>query len=197
MAVAFVSLSLVSCGDDKGKVIPRARLAEIYADMLITDQWISSTPGLRRVADTTLVYEAVLNTYGYTSADYRMSVDKYMDDPERFSRILRTSVKILDRKVLHLNKRKAELEYIKEQEERFEELRFESDLDMEKVSPYLFSSPYEHYYDSLTVEQDSASRVYRLVNIERADTLFEGLRMVVKDTLQVKDTVSVSDKVLE
>ena len=86
--VAAVSLFfLISCGGDKEKVIPRSKLAEIYAEMFITDQWLGANPSLRRSADTSLVYAPILEKYGYTSADYRKSVDMYMDDPERFSRI--------------------------------------------------------------------------------------------------------------
>ena len=79
-------LSLVSCSGDDGKVIPRSKLAEIYAEMFVTDQWLMDTPGVRRLADTSLVYEPILRKYGYTSEDYRVSVDRYMDDPELLKR---------------------------------------------------------------------------------------------------------------
>ena len=80
-----------SCRKDEAEVIPRAKLSKIYAEMLVTDQWITTTPGIRMIADTSLVYEPILQKYGYDSDDYRKSVDHYMNDPERFSRILRTS----------------------------------------------------------------------------------------------------------
>ena len=99
---------LCSCGERDGKVIPRGELAEIYAQMLLMDQWIVGTPGARQIADTTLVYEPILNEYGYTKADYRKSVDVYMNDPERFSRILRTTVEIFDEMLKDLEVRKAE-----------------------------------------------------------------------------------------
>ena len=47
-----------------------------------------------------------------------------------------------------------------------------------------------HYYDSLAVEQDTML-VYRLKNIESLDTLYDGLRMIVKDSLEIEDTVIV------
>ena len=89
LALAMI-LTLASCIGGGDRVIPRAKLAEIYAEMFITDQWISGTHSVRRQADTSLVYEPILAKYGYTSADYRRSVDKYMDDPERYGRILRS-----------------------------------------------------------------------------------------------------------
>mgnify|MGYP003445798638 FL=1 len=53
-------LVLSSCGKDEAEVIPRAKLAKIYAEMLVTDQWVTSTPGVRMIADTSLVYEPIL-----------------------------------------------------------------------------------------------------------------------------------------
>ena len=80
-----------SCKKDEAEVIPRGKMADIYAEMLMTDQWISSTPGVRMIADTSLVYEPILQKYGYDKYDYIKSIDHYMNDPERFSRILRSS----------------------------------------------------------------------------------------------------------
>lgn len=184
-AVLFLS----SCTGDGGKVIPRSKLAEIYAEMLITDQWISDTPGLRRTADTSLVYEPIFQKYGFTTADYRMSVDKYMDDPERFSRILRTTVQILDKKIVELNVEKEEQERLKALKARLEKMRIKSDFKPEEFFPYLFDEPYVHYYDSLSVEPDSVLMVYRLSNIDRSDTLFDGIRIIVRDTAAVVDTI--------
>ena len=77
-AIAILS----SCsGKDGRTVIPRRQLAKIYAEMLVTDQWITSTPGMRMIADTSLVYIPILEKYGYDLDDYLKSVDVYMDDP--------------------------------------------------------------------------------------------------------------------
>lgn len=188
-------IGLASCSGGRDKVIPRAKLAEIYAEMLVTDQWITSTPGVRREADTSLVYEPILEKYGYTSADYRKSVDRYMDDPERFSRILRTSADILEKKLDELKKRKEEIDHLRALELLLRQLKYESDFRAEEFFPYLFDEPYVHYYDSLDVQPDSVLQIYRLKNIDRVDTLYDGLRMVLKDSLAVKDTVQVSDSI--
>ena len=53
--------------------------------------------------------------------------------------------------------------------------------------------PYVHYYDSLTFEPDSML-VYRLVPIERADTLYDRLEMIiVSDSLSLRDTIQALD----
>jgi hypothetical protein len=112
----------VSCAEREGKIIPRGELAEIYAQMFLMDQWINSNPRTRHMADTSLVYEPILNRYGYTSADYRASVDKYMDDPERFSIILRTTVSIFDKKLKELELKRLEQEREEELLRRIEKL---------------------------------------------------------------------------
>lgn len=191
--ILVVSLFLVSCSGDEEKVIPRAKLSEIYAEMFLADQWIMSTPGVRHMADTSLVYAPILEKYGYTPADYRMSVDKYMDDPERFSRILRETARILEKRMDVLNKRKEELDHIKALELLLDQLKYESDFKAEEFFPYLFDEPYVHYYDSLDVRPDSVLMVYRFINIDRADTLFDGVRIVIRDSLAMKDTLTQND----
>ena len=65
-----------SCKKDEAEVIPRGKMADIYAEMLMTDQWISSTPGVRMIADTSLVYEPILQKYGYDKYDYIVVMDR-------------------------------------------------------------------------------------------------------------------------
>ncbi len=182
--MAAIMTLFSSCGRDEAKVIPRNTLAEIYAEMFVTDQWINSTQGVRRMADTSLVYEPILEKYGYDSEDYRKSIDKYMDDPERFSRILRTTGEILDKRIAEL----------KVEQEKLEALaripKIESDFEVGDYVPYWNDEYYVHYYDSLDVVLDSATRMYLLKSIERGDTLYDRIRMV-KPAPVVKEDTSV------
>ena len=192
---AFLSvLLLFSCGFREAKVISRKDMARIYAEMLLTDQWIVTNPSMRRVADTSLVYEPILNRYGYTIEDYILSVNKYMDDPERYSRILRTTGEILDEKLSALNDRKEQLEKEAALRRALEEIRIEAEIDIAEYFPYLFDEPYVHYYDSVAVELDSMM-VYRLRNVERTDTVFDGIKVIVKDTLAAGDSLALPDTV--
>ena len=168
-AMLFLCLA---CSQDKTSVIPRGKLAKIYAEMLLMDQWAQSESFLRNTADTSLVYEPIFQKYGYDTEDYIKSVDYYMNDPERFSRILRQTAEILDARIDELNALKNALK-------RQEEINtFVTDFNIAEFYPYLSEEPYVHYYDSLAVEADSF-KVYRIVPIERADTLFDRLRMIV------------------
>ncbi len=197
MSVAIVFA--VSCSRDEAKVIPRPQLSEIYAEMLLTDQWILSTKGVRLIADTSLVYKPILEKYGYTTEDYMKTVDVYMDDPERFAKVLRTTSEILGERQDKLRKKKERLdaEAAREKERKKMEDILRSDLDMSEFFPYLHGEPYVHYYDSLSFEPDSALLIYRLVSIERADTIYDRIRMIVKtDTLSVCDSVPSKDTVV-
>ncbi len=185
-ALAAVMVVFASCSRG-AEIIPRKKMAEIYAEMLVTDQWISTTPGIRHIADTSLVYEPILDKYGYDSDDYRASVDKYMDDPERFSRIFRTAGEIMDKRLAELRKEQARLDAIAALP------KIKSDFRVEEFVPYWGDEPYVHYYDSLDVYLDSATRVYKYVSVARGDTLFDGIRIIVPDSLNVADSLAQTD----
>lgn len=187
MAVCLSLSALFSCGGDEPVVIPRAKLSEIYAEMLVTDQWIISTPSVRQIADTSLVYEPILNKYGYTREDYNRSVGHYMDDPERFARIFRTTAEILDERIKELEIRKQEED--RAEMRRLQAEKFRPDIDPEELFPYVFKEPYVHYYDSLTFEPDSTA-IYRLLPVETVDTVYDWVEMIVKS-----DTVALADSI--
>ena len=106
--LAACILIISSCKRGDEKIIPRKDMAKIYAEMLVVDQWVQLDQAVRKTMDTTLVYEPILEKYGYDSDDYRNSVYKYLDDPERFSRILREAAEIIDKRLVVLRKLKAE-----------------------------------------------------------------------------------------
>ena len=80
------ALALAGCRDSH--LIPRSEMADIYYDLFLTDQVVRESSDLRSRADTTLVYEAVFNRYGYDTDDFQYSVRYYLRDPERFAKIL-------------------------------------------------------------------------------------------------------------
>ena len=195
---AFAVLLLAGCNEKDGKVIPRGTLAEIYAEMLVVDQWIANDMSLKRQADTSFVYAPILEKYGYTPDDYRKSVDHYMHDPERYSRILRTSAEILGERLSELKIEKARLD-------RIAGIKvYESDLTPEDFALYLRDSLIM-YHDSLTFEADSLKMIYRLIPHETSDTVYEGVAMVIKvdslsvvaDSLAAVDSVAVKDSTMK
>ena len=190
----FAVLVFASCGKDEAEVIPRKKMAEIYAEMLMTDQWISNTPGMKSIADTSLVYEPILEKYGYDNLDYLKSVDHYMNDPERFSRILRTSGELLEKRLKDLRKRQRQMEL--EHEARKKALKFKVDYTFDEYFPYLADEPYVHYYDSVAFELDSC-KVYRVKAVETADTLYDRIEMIIRaDSLALADSLAAGDSLV-
>lgn len=84
--VAVLAVVAVSCRGPR--MIPKDDLTDIYYDMFLLDQQVREDPELRSQADTTLVYEAIFNKYGYDTDDYLFSLETYLKDPERFARVL-------------------------------------------------------------------------------------------------------------
>ena len=189
-ALAAVLLLCLACSGDRASVIPRGKLAKIYAEMLVMDQWAQSESHLRATADTSLIYEPIFHKYGFDIEDYTRSVEYYMQDPERFSRILRQTTEILDHRIEELNMLKKELK------RQMEISSFVTDFNIAEFYPYLSDEPYVHYYDSLAVEADSGY-VYRIVPIERADTLYDRLVMVINRDTTAVDTLAVQKDAIQ
>jgi len=88
---------LAGCGK-KARIIPPSRMSKIYADMLLSDQWLRDNPEARKVADTSFFYAPVFSKYGYDKADYDATVKEYIKQPEKFSKILKKTMNILEQR---------------------------------------------------------------------------------------------------
>ncbi len=99
-AYVFVAVALlagvIACS--RVRIIPESKLSQIYAEMLMADEWVREHPAARRVADTTLFYEPIFNKYGYTTSDYIATVDKYMYKPDEFAKVFEKTKEILAEK---------------------------------------------------------------------------------------------------
>ena len=107
--VVLLAAVAVSCRGPR--VIPKDDLTDIYYDMFLLDQQVREDPDLRKQADTTLVYEAVFNKYGYDTDDYLHTLHQYLRDPERFARVLedvskrfQDQVSVLDKEIERLDR---------------------------------------------------------------------------------------------
>ena len=100
---AFGAISLLFGCSKEGKVIPRSDMVNIYADMFLADGWLQDHHELSKSADTVLFYETVFRKYGYTTKDYIVSVNHYLKDPVRYSRMLKKTKENLDKIHRHLS----------------------------------------------------------------------------------------------
>ena len=165
-------------------------MARIYAEMLVMDQWIAENPKLRTQADTSLVYEPILNEYGYTTEDYRASVSHYMKDPERYSRILRSTTELLEEELL-------ELKELKQKEDRMKSVTT-YELDKRWLYYNTFIEGRWETGDSVSVELDSLLPVYVMSFHQTSDTTYDGLNIVIRekaDSVAVKKDAPKKDAV--
>lgn len=176
-----VGLSLASCGK-KERVIPKEKMAEIYAEMYVLDQWLDDNRSLRREADTSLVYAPVLDKYGYTYDDYLNSVDVYMKDPTRYSRILRRTSEILGSRLIELKAEKKAQEDALKESRRLDSLRNLIHLNVDSLMNTMVRTAPS---DSLVTAFDSLGFVdFRFV--QTSDTTYDGPAMVIRiDSLAV------------
>lgn len=176
-----VGLSLASCGK-KERVIPREKMAEIYAEMYVLDQWLDENRSLRREAETSLVYAPVLDKYGYTYDDYLNSVNVYMKDPTRYSRILRRTSEILGSRLTELKVEKKAQEDALKESRRLDSLRNLIHLNVDSLMNSMVRTAPS---DSLVTVLDSLGFVdFRFV--QTSDTTYDGPAMVIRrDSLAV------------
>ena len=174
--------SLNSCGKDG--IIDKDEMAQIYAEMLVTDQWINTTPGVRMIADTSLVYAPILERYGYNAADYRRSVDYYLNDPDTYADIMKAAIKILDGRLAELHKRKHKMDQDKERAKYVK--RIAKDLVIND-SWFAIDRMEESGFslnDSLSVEWDTLSLCFSLAKVPKK---------TIADSLSVTDTLMITD----
>ena len=104
IAVFVLAVCLCSCGRE-GKVIPRNKMAHIYAEIFLADVWLNQAPQeAKERADTTAFYRPIIEKYGYSLEDYWASISYYLQDPDRFSKILKKSNIILATEASNLQK---------------------------------------------------------------------------------------------
>lgn len=151
--IALMAALLIAGGCSRnGRVIPRDRFADICAEMLLADQWISDNPKERRRADTTDFYGPVWEKYGYSFRDYDRSVRHYLETPEKYARILSMAAASLEKKGKDLQAVQDRIQALKDFEAGLEGLYEKKDF-----------AAWELFRDSLTLwplqQPDSLSSV--------------------------------------
>lgn len=149
LAGLVLLLLLPGCGR-RGRVIPAGKLADIYVDMFLADQWVSDNYSTRRVADTSDFYGPIFKAHGYTFKDYDRSVNHYLQNPEGYSRLLEKSADILEKRIKSLKDEQTRREKVEELERYLRENLLPR-LDFEKDDSLLWR-PDSLVVDSLLVD---------------------------------------------
>ncbi len=100
------SIALVGCGPKKGGdvIIGKRTMSRIISEIYLADQFINHNPDMRAQSDSMYVYPAIVEKYGYTIQDYENSIKYYLQDHDAYSRILKSSRQILDKRHDELEK---------------------------------------------------------------------------------------------
>lgn len=159
VTVLLLALLLASCRQ-QAEIIPRNTMVDIYADMALLDARISTDRAVKKIADTSRVYAAVFQSYGYTEQDFLTSQQEYLKDAGRY-------VKMLKKANIKMDKIKKEL---------IAEKKLRDELVMKARSVERFA-PYRIYLmDTL----DLADTVFFDFDFQKGrDTAFYGPAMVV------------------
>ena len=173
LSALLLLLSLGACAR-KARVIPDNKLADIYAEMFLADQWLSTNYSYRRVADTTLFYEPIFEKYGYNLADFNESMRYYVKKPDKYAKILKTAGLKLD----------AQAKRLKKVEDYYN--------NREKFSPYI---PKSFNLETLMSHDTMMSVCVRdIVEAWQVDdSLAVRDSLIVRDSLAVKDALIVKD----
>ena len=181
LAVLAVAMLLLSCS--RGRVIPRRTFVKIYAGMFLADEWVKDNPSVRRQVDTSLLYETIFESYGYTTDDYLKSVEHYMGDTERYARMLKKAADILKEKGAAIRRLD---ESIRLHDERLREIGKRREVMMSKFSP---DSVWRGGY---LLQVDSNLEVFFIRR--PSDTVYHGPGFTI-DTVAVDSTAVDSLKV--
>ncbi|MGM9741860.1 MAG: DUF4296 domain-containing protein [Candidatus Cryptobacteroides sp.] len=186
VAASALVFCVFACGRE-GRVIPPKDMARIYVRMLLTDQWLRDNYSLSKIADTSLVYEPVLNEFGYNSSDYIASVGHYMKEPEKFGKIFDNVKDILQERI-------DELTFEERKAARLDSIRRAIEASpFRRAEIFRFDAADSARLDTVRITPDSTG----LYVWERIipDTVYYGpaFHVPVKDTVAVSDSLAVSD----
>ncbi len=88
LAISFLFslLLFTSCSEER---IPKEDFQKVLKDIFLTDLIIQRDGQLSQMADSAIVYEPVLEKYGYTTGQFMATLNYYVDRPDRLQSLLR------------------------------------------------------------------------------------------------------------
>ena len=84
------------CGSCRREVIiPKDKMSDIITELYLADQYISVHHKYSVQRDSTRLFAAILNEYGYTEDDYRRSTSYYLERKDSYENILAAAKEML------------------------------------------------------------------------------------------------------
>jgi|GEM_PF-1918459 hypothetical protein len=98
---------LCSCSDRK---IPQEKLPQIIAELHLADKYANEILGMQEALflDSVKIYEPVFNKYGYTSEDYKKTIDRYISRPKKLRTYFESAKSILEEQKIAIQAKVAE-----------------------------------------------------------------------------------------
>ena len=78
---------LSSCGSEE-VIIPASDMMSIYEDLFFIDQCIDMVPEVRLSADSLIIYQPIIESYGYTCEQFIEAIARYKRHPKQFTKIM-------------------------------------------------------------------------------------------------------------
>ena len=175
-----VLLAISACGPKK---ISKGDMEDIFYLMFLQDQKIKQDRSFRQMADTSLVYEGILESRGYDTDDYLYSLHEYLAEPEKMEKIMGNVAERIE-KELKVVRAEAELEKWRDKMLA---------IYGKKIDTTKFPRPRIRPVDTLKVrfEGDSA---YMYKEIDSLKLIPRDSLIFLRDTVEVKaDTLAVAD----
>ena len=190
ICAALLSGMSASCSK-KVDVIPRATMSKIYAELFVADSWLNmGDPEDKYAADTTAFYEPIFEKFGFTTEDYLASVEYYLNDPERFARIVKKTRTMLKSDIKDLEAQ-LQREVDEEQAQKFRKARLE-DFDA-KYLVYKDFVKDAFFTDRVCMELDE-NGVF-VPSQSQEEISYRGPKLVFKsDSLEVETPVEPSSE---
>lgn len=103
LLLALLSSLLLFASCDGG-VIPRGKMSKIVAEIYLSDKYMSSSSiEMAEKADSILIYEPILNKYGYDTEDYLTTIAYYVERPSKLRTIYTNAQNILQKELDQTN----------------------------------------------------------------------------------------------
>ena len=171
-------LALSACGPRR---IPKGEMEDIFYQMFLQDQKIKQDRSLKQMADTSLVYEPILESKGYDTDDYLYSLHEYLAEPEKMEKIMGNVAERIEKELKGV-KKEVELEKWRDRMLSI----YRKQIDTSKF-PKLRVRP----VDTLKVRFDGDSAYMHKV--------VDSLKLIPRDSLIfLRDTVEIkADSLLE
>lgn len=169
---------MTACGH-KAKVISEDKFISIYMDMFIADQWLEANYTERKAADTLLFYDPIFERYGYDREDYFKTVDYYLQDPQKYVRVVKKVQARLEDRVKDVQ---TELEISAERERNRPK-----DIGVVRFSEAIKKLP---FLDTIFIQKNDQG-IYSIMPIE-FDTIFKGPEIVIREKIDTTASDSLA-----